>query len=152
MLDAVNTTNDHQKLILSEKITQHFAGQLKGRKIAIWGLAFKPRTDDIREASSLVLIDTLLAAGCSVSVHDPAALDNVRKLYGSKLTYTTNPLETVDGADALAIVTEWGDYRNPDWDELRTKLKQPVIFDGRNLLYMIDVRRNGFTYYCIGKG
>jgi UDPglucose 6-dehydrogenase len=152
LLEAVNEVNDAQKRILAAKIEAYFQGSLSGRTIAVWGLAFKPKTDDIREASSLVLIDELLAAGCHVRVHDPVAMDNVRKLYGDKLFYATQPLEACAGADALALVTEWGDYRDPEWDELREKMKQPVIFDGRNLIHPNEARKNGFAYFGVGKG
>lgn len=151
LLDAVNGVNDAQKRILGKKIQQFFKGELRGKTIAVWGLAFKPRTDDIREASSLVLIDELLAAGCTVKVHDPAAIENVRRLYGDKLIYCEQPLDAVDKADALAIVTEWGDYRSPDWDELKQRMTRPVIFDGRNLLNPSAAKQNGFTYFSIGK-
>jgi UDPglucose 6-dehydrogenase len=151
LLDAVNSVNDAQKKILGQKIHDHFQGQLKGKTIAIWGLAFKPRTDDIREASALVLIDQLLAAGAKVRVHDPEAMENVRAIYKDKLEYGETSAATLQSADALAIVTEWGDYRNPDWDQMRKVMKSTVIFDGRNLLKPDDARRNGFTYYCVGK-
>jgi UDPglucose 6-dehydrogenase len=152
LLEAVNEVNDAQKRILFAKISGYFQGSISGRTIAIWGLAFKPKTDDIREASSLVLIDELLAAGCHLRVHDPVAMDNVKKLYGDKLFYAEQPLEACTGADALALVTEWGDYRDPEWDELRDKMKQPVIFDGRNLLHAAEARKNGFAYFGVGKG
>ncbi|MGC4003411.1 MAG: UDP-glucose/GDP-mannose dehydrogenase family protein [Pirellulales bacterium] len=151
LLNAVNDVNDAQKRILGEKIRTHFGGDLAGKTIAVWGLAFKPKTDDIREASSLVLIDELLAAGCRVRVHDPAAMDHVRALYGDRIEFCQHPLIACKEADALAIVTEWGDYRNPEWDDLRAALQRPLIFDGRNLLHPEDARKNGFIYYGIGK-
>jgi UDPglucose 6-dehydrogenase len=118
--------------------------------VAIWGLAFKPRTDDIREAPALVLIDRLLGAGADVRVHDPVAQDNVKRLYGDRITYCEQQYDTLDGADALAIVTEWNEFRNPDFDLMKKKLKQPVIFDGRNLFDPEKMSSLGFTYSGIG--
>jgi UDPglucose 6-dehydrogenase len=151
ILDAVHSVNNRQKTVLAEKIEKHFAGQLKGKTIAIWGLAFKPRTDDIRDAPALVLIDRLLTLGAKLQVHDPEAMTNVRTIYGDKLTYTELPLDALDGADALAILTEWGEFRTPDFDEMRRRLKQPVVFDGRNLYSARQMKAQGFAYYCIGK-
>src|SRR5262249_40917891 len=133
MLEAVDEVNHKQKLVLIEKMKGHFGGQLRGKKIAVWGLAFKPRTDDIREAPALVLIDWLLQQGAPVQVHDPEAMDNVRSQYGDKLTYATKPMKALDGADALAILTEWGDYQRPEFTEMKKRMRAPVIFDGRNL-------------------
>ena len=151
MLEAVHEINLRQKTLLGQKIQAHFGGKLAGRTIAIWGLAFKPRTDDVRDAPSLVLIDRLLELGASVRVHDPEAMDNVRRLYGSKLHYATLPLEAIDGADALAIVTEWAEFRNPDFDDMARRMKSPVIFDGRNIYNPQQMRAAGFTYHSIGK-
>lgn len=150
ILDAVDEVNNRQKKVLFEKIKKHFGGSVKGRKIALWGLAFKPRTDDIREAPSLVLIDDLLAAGAAVSVHDPVAQDHVRDLYGDKLTYCDHHYDTLKEADALAIVTEWNEFRNPDLSFIKHLMKSPVIFDGRNLFDPTRLRNEGFTYLGIG--
>src|SRR5690606_4553799 len=114
------------------------------------GLAFKPRTDDIREAPSLVLIDDLLSAGAEVSVHDPVAQENVQAIYGDKLTYCSHHYDTIQGADALAIVTEWNEFRNPELDYIRQKMNAPVIFDGRNLFDPSRMRNEGFTYIGVG--
>ncbi|QDU27727.1 UDP-glucose 6-dehydrogenase [Anatilimnocola aggregata] len=151
MLDAVDTVNNHQKFVLLAKLKQQFSDKLQGLTIAIWGLAFKPRTDDIREAPALVLIDQLLAAGCKVQVHDPEALKNVQALYGDKLLYATSPLDALEGADALCINTEWGDFRNPDFDEMKRRLRLPIIFDGRNLYEPETMREYGFVYHSIGR-
>ena len=151
MLDAVDAVNDRQKHVLWHKIEQHFGGHLAGKHFAIWGLAFKPKTDDIREAPALVLIDHLLAAGAKVAVHDPEAMENVRHLFGEKLVYSHTPLEVLEGADALAINTEWGEFRNPDFDEMRRRMAAPVVFDGRNLYDPAHMREHGFTYYSIGR-
>jgi UDPglucose 6-dehydrogenase len=151
ILDAVHEVNLRQKSILGEKIVKHFDGNLRGRTIAIWGLAFKPRTDDIREAPALALIDRLLAAGATLHVHDPEAIPNVRRKYGERLRYFELPMAALAGADALAVVTEWTEFRNPDFDEMKRVMKSAVVFDGRNI-YNPDVMRTaGFSYHCIGK-
>jgi UDPglucose 6-dehydrogenase len=151
ILDAVEKVNHRQKTILAEKIEQHFAGNLKGKTVAIWGLAFKPRTDDIRDAPALVLIDRMLKLGVTLRVHDPEAMENVRAIYGDKLTYCDQPMEAIDGVDALAIATEWGEFRNPEFEEMRSRMRQPVVFDGRNLYNPRQMKSLGFTYHCIGK-
>ncbi len=150
MLAAVDEINNRQKSVLFQKMSRHFEGNLQGRKIALWGLAFKPRTDDIREAPSLVLIDALLAAGATVAVHDPVAQENVRKIYGDRLLYCEHHYDTLKEADALAIVTEWNEFRNPDFHFVHHQMKTPVIFDGRNLFDPARVRSEGFTYFGIG--
>ena len=119
--------------------------------MAIWGLAFKPRTDDIREAPALVLIDALLAAGVALRVHDPEALANVRAIYGDRLTYCDRPYGALEQADALAIVTEWNEFRNPDFEVMARLMRQPVIFDGRNLYDPARMAALGFTYHGIGR-
>lgn len=151
ILTAVHETNLAQKHVLGEKIVTHFGGDLAGKRIAIWGLAFKPRTDDIRDAPSLDLIERLLAGKATVRVHDPEAMANVRAIYGNRLEYADTPLDALDGADCLAIVTEWGDYRRPDFDAVATGMKAPVIFDGRNLYAPAEMRDRGFSYHAIGK-
>jgi UDPglucose 6-dehydrogenase len=151
ILEAVHEVNLRQKTVLGQRIVEHFAGDLAGRTIAVWGLAFKPRTDDIRDAPSLVLIDRLLAQGAKVQVHDPEAMENVRRMYGERLTYCLVPADALSGADALAIVTEWGEFRTPDFQEMARNMKGRVIFDGRNLYDPAAVRAAGFAYYCIGK-
>ena len=155
LLAAVHDVNLRQKTVLGHKIAAHFGGNLLARTIAIWGLAFKPRTDDIRDAPALVLIDRLLEFGATVRVHDPEAMENVRRFYGDKhgerLQYAPLPLDALDGADALAIVTEWPEFRHPDFDELARRMKGRVIFDGRNLFSPATLAAAGFTYHCIGK-
>ncbi len=133
MMEAVDAVNEAQKDVLVRKILDHFGDDARGKTVAIWGLAFKPRTDDIREAPALVLIDALLAAGVALRVHDPEALANVRAIYGDRLTYCDRPYGALEQADALAIVTEWNEFRNPDFEVMLRLLRQPVIFDGRNL-------------------
>jgi UDPglucose 6-dehydrogenase len=151
ILNSVDDVNTRQKDVLLEKIDRHFGDKLKGSTIAVWGLAFKPRTDDIREAPALVLIDGLLARGAKLQVHDPEAMENVLAKYGDKLTYAETPLAALDGADALAIVTEWSEFRNPDFDAMRAAMKAPLIFDGRNLFTLTQMRQSKFTYYSIGR-
>ncbi len=150
MLEAVDNVNNQQKNVLFSKIREHFSGHLEGKKIALWGLAFKPKTDDIREAPALVLIEQLLGAGAEVHVNDPVAIENVKEIFGGKLTYHTHHYDAVDGADCLAIVTEWNEYRTPDFDYLKHKMKAPVIFDGRNLYNPAKMSKAGFIYSGIG--
>ena len=150
ILRSVDDVNVAQKEVLFEKLRRHFDGKLHGTTVAIWGLAFKPRTDDIREAPALILIDHLLEEGVNVRVHDPVAMENVRKIYGDRLTYCVQPYDTLDAADALAIVTEWNEFRAPDFDVMRRRMKAPVIFDGRNLFEPDKMKRLGFTYSGIG--
>ena len=151
ILTAVHETNRAQKQVLGEKITAHFGGHLAGRKVAVWGLAFKPRTDDVRDAPALDLIERLLAGGAAVTVFDPEATENVRAMYGDRLTYAAAPMEALDDADCLAIVTEWGDFRRPDFDEMARRMKSRTIFDGRNLYAPREMRARGFAYHAIGK-
>ena len=150
MLEAVDWVNERQKRVLQEKIESHF-GDLNGKTIAIWGLAFKPRTDDVREAPALVLIDRLLQAGAHVRAHDPEAMENVSETYGEKVRMFEQPMDTLDGADALVVVTEWSQFRNPDFDEIKNRLSAPVVFDGRNLYDTENMKEMGFTYYSIGR-
>jgi UDPglucose 6-dehydrogenase len=151
IMDAVDEVNLQQKFVLIQKIESYFENDLAGKTIAIWGLAFKPKTDDIREAPALVLIDRLLQHGATIKVHDPEAIDNVRERYGDKLSYCNQPLDALNGADALAINTEWSEFRNPNFDEMRQRMKSPVIFDGRNLYSPAQMRQVGFTYHSIGR-
>ncbi|HTN75830.1 MAG TPA: UDP-glucose/GDP-mannose dehydrogenase family protein [Pirellulaceae bacterium] len=151
IMNAVDEVNERQKHILGTKLEQHFGGDLAGKSIALWGLAFKPRTDDIREAPALVLINKLLTAGAHVRVHDPEAMENVREVYGDQLVYGQQPIDVLEGADALAINTEWSEFRNPDFAEMKRLMKSPVIFDGRNLYDCDTMREAGFTYHSIGR-
>ncbi len=150
ILRTVDEVNNLQKNVLFSKITRHFENNLSGRTIAIWGLSFKPRTDDIREAPALVLIDQLLEAGCKINVHDPVAKENVEAKYGDKLSYYDHHYDACDGADALAIVTEWKEFHNPDFEYLKVKMKNPAIFDGRNLYNPAKLKKLGFSYSAIG--
>jgi UDPglucose 6-dehydrogenase len=150
ILKSVDMVNNAQKEVLFEKLSTYFEGDLSGKTLAIWGLSFKPRTDDIREAPALVLIDHLLEAGASVRVHDPVAMENVRELYGDKLVYCEDRYDTLDDADALAVVTEWAEFRTPDFSYMISRMKQPVIFDGRNLYDPERMQSLGFYYSGIG--
>ena len=150
ILRTVDETNNFQKNVLFEKLQHHFDGDMKGRTIAVWGLSFKPRTDDIREAPALVLIRSLLDAGATVMVHDPVAQENVRAVMGDAVAYCDHHYDACEGADALAIVTEWNEFRNPDFDYLKVKMKSPVIFDGRNIYDRVKMAKRGFIYSGIG--
>jgi UDPglucose 6-dehydrogenase len=153
VLDAVERANERQKQVLAEKIVKRFGEDLRGRRFALWGLAFKPDTDDMREAPSRVLVEDLLRRGAQVVAHDPVAMKEARRVFGplEGLTYTDTPLDAAEGADAVVIVTEWKAFRSPDYDRLRSSLKQPVIFDGRNVLEPSLVREAGFEYLPIGR-
>jgi UDPglucose 6-dehydrogenase len=151
LMQSVDAVNEAQKTVLIQKVQAHFGERLRGRTLAIWGLAFKPRTDDIREAPALVLVDFLLQAGVKVRVHDPEAMENVRASYGNKLVYCDRPYGALEGADGLAIVTEWAEFRNPDFEVMRRLLNEKVIFDGRNVYDPRIMAGLGFTYYSIGR-
>ncbi|HEY2903896.1 MAG TPA: UDP-glucose/GDP-mannose dehydrogenase family protein [Polyangia bacterium] len=152
ILDAVVAVNERQKKKMGEKIIAHFGGSLAGKRIAIWGLAFKPGTDDIREAPALTLIEQLLAAGASVCATDQVAIPGVRKIFGDRVEFETSNYTCAQGADALALVTEWHEYRRPSFDRLKTLLRQPILFDGRNIWSPSELRAAGFTYYGMGRG
>jgi UDPglucose 6-dehydrogenase len=154
LVRAVNSVNDRQKESLFRKINGHYRGQLKGRTFALWGLAFKPNTDDMREAPSRVLMEALWKAGASVRAYDPQSMHETRRIYGERpdLMLCASADEALPGADALVIVTEWQEFRSPDFDRLRAVMKDPVIFDGRNLYDPKLLARNGFTHYAIGRG
>jgi len=153
LLSAVDAVNDRQKRLLAQKAKQHFgAGNLRGRKFAVWGLAFKPKTDDLRQAPALALIDELLADGAQVAAHDPVAMDNARRLLGDRVQFAQSPYAAAEGADALFLVTEWNEFRQPDFARVRDSMKQPVVFDGRNIWNAARMRTLGFTYFGVGRG
>ncbi len=151
ILKAVMNVNEEQKTVLFPKISNFFRGDLTGKKIALWGLAFKPDTDDIREAPALYMIDALVNSGATVCAYDPEAMKNVKDLIGDKISYAENEYVALDGADALLICTEWGVFRNPDFDKIGTLLKDKVIFDGRNLFEAQEMNEKGFYYSSIGR-
>ncbi|MDS4029467.1 MAG: UDP-glucose/GDP-mannose dehydrogenase family protein [Candidatus Contendobacter sp.] len=154
LLKAVEAVNQRQKTVLFAKIRRHFGDDLRGRTFALWGLAFKPGTDDMREAPSRNLLEALWEVGCGVRAYDPAAMNEARHLYGERPDFQLcgSSMDTLTGADALVIVTEWSLFRSPDFDAIRQRLRQPVIFDGRNLYDPDYLREQGFTYYAIGRG
>ena len=151
ILDAVMRVNEDQKTVLFPKMRSFFRGDLKGKKVAIWGLAFKPDTDDIREAPALYMIDALIKEGAEVIAYDPEAINNVKALKGDKIAYATDEYAVLQDADALLICTEWGIFRNPDFDRMKTLMKDAVIFDGRNLFELDEMTERGFYYSSIGR-
>jgi UDPglucose 6-dehydrogenase len=154
LLAAVEAVNDAQKRVLFEKISRHYGSRLAGKVIALWGLAFKPNTDDMREAPSRVLMEALWAAGATVRAYDPVAMDEAQRIYGARkdLVLCKNAGHALEGADALAICTEWQEFRSPDFVKLKASLKEPVVFDGRNLYEPALMTRQGVRYYGIGRG
>lgn len=152
ILQCVDRVNNEQKNVVFHKLLRHFDGQLKGRTIAVWGLAFKPGTDDIREASALTLIRRLLEAGAVVRAHDPEAAENVRQAIGEQVQLCDEPDQATADADALVLMTEWDEYRSPDFTQLASRMNQRVLVDGRNIYSPDDVRQHGFVYYGIGRG
>lgn len=151
LLDSVHRVNQRQREVLFHKMVARFGPELKGRTFALWGVAFKPKTDDIREAPAVTLITKLLEAGACVRAHDPEALDNLKHKFADQLTYHPSTYEVLDGADALAIVTEWNEFRSPNFNEMRRRLQRPIIFDGRNLYSLESMRSRDFEYYSIGR-
>jgi UDPglucose 6-dehydrogenase len=151
ILKAVETVNQLQKRVLVSKISRHFGGKLKGKTIAVWGLAFKPKTDDMREAPAIPIIEALLAKGAKVQAFDPEAMRVARGLFGSTITYASRSYDALKGADALAVVTEWHEFREPDFARMRKLMKAPVVFDGRNIYEKDQMKAQGFTYYSIGR-
>ncbi len=152
ILDSVMRVNETQKTKLIPVIKNHFNNDLAGKTIGIWGLAFKPYTDDIREAPALYNIEHLLELGCKINVYDPEAMPNVKEILGDSVTFSKNPYEAIENADALLIVTEWPQFRTPDFERMESLLKNKVIFDGRNLYEMAQMKELGYTYYSIGRG
>jgi UDPglucose 6-dehydrogenase len=150
ILRAVETVNERQKRRLLRKMESHL-GSLKGKRIAVWGLAFKPRTDDMREAPAVPLIQGLLDAGAQVQAYDPEAMKVARGIFGSKVTFADTSYAALTGADALAIVTEWNEFREPDFGRMRKLMRSPVIFDGRNIYTPEQIRTHGFTYFSMGR-
>ena len=151
VLQAVEEVNEKQKSVLFEKLQRHFSGDLQDKTIALWGLAFKPETDDMREAPSLILINKLLNAGCKVRVYDPAAMTECRRRIGDSVCYATDMYDAALDADALMLVTEWKEFRLPSWAVIKKAMRTPVLFDGRNIYEKKEIEELGFTYHCIGK-
>jgi UDPglucose 6-dehydrogenase len=151
ILDAVERVNKRQKSVIVEKLKKHFKGKLKGLTVTLWGLSFKPNTDDIREAPALTVINQLLKAGVTVRAYDPAAMEEMKRMIGTTIKYYDNNYDALKGADALLVLTEWNDFRRPDFDRMEQLMKQPVIFDGRNVYDPKVMDEKGFTYYGIGR-
>ena len=151
VLQAVEEVNEKQKSVLFEKLQRHFSGDLQDKTIALWGLAFKPETDDMREAPSLILINKLLNAGCKVRVYDPAAMTECRRRIGDSVCYATDMYDAALDADALMLVTEWKEFRLPSWAVIKKAMRTPVLLDGRNIYEKKEIEELGFTYHCIGK-
>ena len=150
VLSAVEDVNDDQKYVLVKKVNKHFNNDLKGKKFGVWGLSFKPKTDDMREAPSLVIIPELLKAGATVIAYDPVAMPEASHTLKDTITYAQDPLEVLDGIDALLIITEWSEFRSPDFDVVKSKMKGKAIFDGRNVYDPKEMKALGFDYFCIG--
>jgi UDPglucose 6-dehydrogenase len=150
ILEAVEGVNAEQKSVLVTKMQRHF-GSLKGKTIAVWGLAFKPKTDDMREAPAITIIESLLKQGAKVQTYDPEAIEVAKRHFGNKVTYARRGYEALTGADALALVTEWNEFREPDFARMRKLMKEPVIFDGRNIYSPAQMKAHGFTYFSIGR-
>ena len=150
ILQAVEDVNEDQKIVLFDKIAKHFKGDMKGKNFAIWGLSFKPKTDDMREAPSLVIIEKLLHAGANVKAFDPVAMHEAKKTLGEQITYCKDQYDTLIDADALIIATEWPEFRSPNFNVVSKLMKQKVIFDGRNIFDQEEMKELGFGYYCIG--
>ena len=151
VLQAVEEVNEKQKSVLFEKLQRHFSGDLQDKTIALWGLAFKPETDDMREAPSLILINKLLNTGCKVRVYDPAAMTECRRRIGDSVCYATDMYDAALDADALMLVTEWKEFRLPSWAVIKKAMRTPVLLDGRNIYEKKEIEELGFTYHCIGK-
>jgi UDPglucose 6-dehydrogenase len=151
LLRAVDEVNERQKRVMVGRILDHYQGDVAGRRFAIWGLAFKPRTDDMREAPSLIIVDRLLAAGAQIAVHDPEAMGEAKKHFGDRVTYHKVNYEALEGADALVLVTEWNEFRRPDFERMKKLMKAPVIFDGRNVYEPAQMTAAGFTYFSMGR-
>ncbi|RGV37805.1 UDP-glucose dehydrogenase family protein [Bacteroides clarus] len=151
VLQAVEEVNEKQKSVLFEKLQRHFSGDLQDKTITLWGLAFKPETDDMREAPSLILINKLLNAGCKVRVYDPAAMTECRRRIGDSVCYATDMYDAALDADALMLVTEWKEFRLPSWAVIKKAMRTPVLLDGRNIYEKKEIEELGFTYHCIGK-
>lgn len=151
LLKAVEAVNERQKGILVEKVKRYFGADLTGLTFAVWGLAFKPRTDDMRDAPAITVIESLLGAGARVQAFDPEAMEEARKIFGDRIQYTHRNYDALHGASALLILTEWNEFRRPDFERVKKLLQKPVIFDGRNIYSAEDLRRLGFSYYAIGQ-
>jgi UDPglucose 6-dehydrogenase len=152
IVSAAESVNHRQKRIIIDKVRTHFKGNVRGKTMAIWGLAFKPNTDDMREAPSLQIIDALAKEGVSLQVHDPEAMEETKRRIGDAVSYHHNNYDALKGTDALIVVTEWNEFRRPDFERMKSLMRTPVVFDGRNIYDPAKLRQIGFTYYGIGRG
>jgi UDPglucose 6-dehydrogenase len=151
ILEAVSDVNTNQPLRFIEKVRAHFGGKLSGKRIGVWGLAFKPRTNDMRDAPAVKIIESLLSDGATITAYDPEAMEEARRIFGSRIQLATNNYGCLDGADALLLVTEWQTFRNPNFERMKSIMKEPVVFDGRNIYDPAQMRQLGFTYYGVGR-
>lgn len=151
VVKAVESANEFQKKVLFGKIKKHFKNNLKSKLFGIWGLSFKPQTDDIREASSIILIELLLNEKAKIKVYDPAAMNETKKIFGNKIIYSTDPYDALIDADAMILMTEWSEFRMPDLGKISTRIKGKVIFDGRNIYDPAEIKKAGYKYYGIGR-
>jgi UDPglucose 6-dehydrogenase len=151
ILKSVEEVNRDQKKIIVKKVLKHFNSKVKGITVAVWGLSFKPNTDDMREAPSISIINELLKYGMKVQAHDPVAIEEAKKKLGSKIKYFRKNYDALKGADALVVVTEWNEFRRPDFEKIKKIMKGKVIFDGRNIYDPLIMKQHGFTYYAIGR-
>jgi len=152
MLRAITEVNENQKKVVAKKVKKRFGSDLKGMVFSVWGLSFKPKTDDMRESPSIVIIKELIESGARIRAFDPAAMEEAKKVLGTdSIEYCQNQYEALDGTDALIIVTEWNIFRNPDFNDMLARLKNPIIFDGRNMYNPKEIRNIGFEYYSIGR-
>jgi UDPglucose 6-dehydrogenase len=151
VINAVEKANEFQKNVIVNKISKHFSNNLTDKTIGIWGLSFKPKTDDIRESSSIILIEKLLKAGAHIQAYDPAAISETRKLFGDRIKYFEDPYDALRGVDALALMTEWSEFHLPDFGKMSELMREKVIFDGRNIYDPAEIRKLGFSYYSIGR-
>jgi len=151
ILKAVDAVNEQQKRVLVKKIEAHFGSALKGKTIAVWGLAFKPKTDDMREAPAIPIIEALLAKGVKVQAYDPEAARTAKGIFGNRISYAARNYDALKGADALAVITEWQEFREPDFARMKKLMRTPVVFDGRNIYQREQMKTLGFTYFSIGR-
>jgi UDPglucose 6-dehydrogenase len=151
LLRAVERTNDRQKKLLVQKVVKHFGPNLSGKRFGVWGLAFKPKTDDMREAPSIDIVEGLIGKGAQVVAHDPVAHHSARRIFGDRIQYAETPYGAVEGVDALCVVTEWNEFRQPDFERMKAIMKSPVVFDGRNVFDPAKMRERGFTHFPLGR-
>ena len=151
ILEAVSDVNTNQSLRFIGKVRTHFGGKLSDKRIGVWGLAFKPRTNDMRDAPSLKIIESLLSEGATITAYDPEAMEEAKRVFGNRIQLATNNYACLQGTDALLVVTEWQTFRNPNFERMKSIMRQPVVFDGRNIYDPVQMRQLGFTYYGVGR-